>query len=211
MIFNPRNAMYISRIDGKLNSDLLVQRDTLINANTFLYFGAGSGGDISCRDLDCSYIRHVFDICTSNGTLHLDGALNTRSVNSVFVNMSGKLHSNIIWSDIEKGAYFSGVPTGELFDAVPPYQYAEYGYNIIESSLDLREVRNMHVDWYSSKNNIDDIFRGIKGQLLYIKSSTNKSIIAVPNKIILSSPSIQLGPYKGILLKYDGLKWIQIQ
>jgi hypothetical protein len=39
MIFNPRNAMYISRIDGKLNSDLLVQRDTLINANTFLYLG----------------------------------------------------------------------------------------------------------------------------------------------------------------------------
>ena len=38
-IFNPRNAMYISRIDGKLNSDLLVQRDTLINANTFLYLG----------------------------------------------------------------------------------------------------------------------------------------------------------------------------
>ncbi len=39
IIFNPRNAMYISRIDGKLNSDLLVQRDTLINANTFLYLG----------------------------------------------------------------------------------------------------------------------------------------------------------------------------
>lgn len=39
IVFNPRNAMYISRIDGKLNSDLLVQRDTLINANTFLYLG----------------------------------------------------------------------------------------------------------------------------------------------------------------------------
>ena len=39
IVFNPRNAMYISRIDGKLNSDLLVQRDTLINANTFIYLG----------------------------------------------------------------------------------------------------------------------------------------------------------------------------
>lgn len=38
-IFNPRNAMYISRIDGKLNSDLLVQRDTLINTNTFIHLG----------------------------------------------------------------------------------------------------------------------------------------------------------------------------
>lgn len=39
MVFNPRNAMYISRINGKLNSDLIVQRDTLINANTFIYLG----------------------------------------------------------------------------------------------------------------------------------------------------------------------------
>ena len=39
VVFNPRNAMYISRIDGKLNSDLLVQRDTLINANTFIHLG----------------------------------------------------------------------------------------------------------------------------------------------------------------------------
>lgn len=31
--------MYISRIDGRLNKNLLVQRDTLINANTFLYLG----------------------------------------------------------------------------------------------------------------------------------------------------------------------------
>ena len=38
-VFNPRNAMYISRIDGKLNSDVLVQRDTLICANTLLWLG----------------------------------------------------------------------------------------------------------------------------------------------------------------------------
>ena len=39
IVFNPRNAMYISRVDGKMNSDVLVQRDTLINANTFLHLG----------------------------------------------------------------------------------------------------------------------------------------------------------------------------
>ena len=39
VVFNPRNAMYISRIDGKLNKDVLVQRDTLINANTLMYLG----------------------------------------------------------------------------------------------------------------------------------------------------------------------------
>jgi hypothetical protein len=38
-IFNPRNAMYISRIDGKLNSDLVVSRDTIICAQTLLSLG----------------------------------------------------------------------------------------------------------------------------------------------------------------------------
>ena len=31
--------MYISRSNGMLNKDVLVQRDTLINANTLLYLG----------------------------------------------------------------------------------------------------------------------------------------------------------------------------
>lgn len=39
VVFNPRNAMYISKIDGKLNSDMIVQRDTIINANTFIWLG----------------------------------------------------------------------------------------------------------------------------------------------------------------------------
>lgn len=39
IIFNPRNAMYISRINGKINKDVLVQRDTLINANTLMHLG----------------------------------------------------------------------------------------------------------------------------------------------------------------------------
>ena len=39
VVFNPRNAMYISRIDGKLNNDVIVQRDSLINANTLLWLG----------------------------------------------------------------------------------------------------------------------------------------------------------------------------
>jgi len=35
-IFNPRNSMYISRSNGMLNNDVLVQRDTLINSNTLV-------------------------------------------------------------------------------------------------------------------------------------------------------------------------------
>ena len=38
-IFNPRNAMYISRNNGTFNLDACVQRDTIINANTLLHLG----------------------------------------------------------------------------------------------------------------------------------------------------------------------------
>ena len=39
VVFNPRNNMYISHINGKLDTRVLVQRDTLINANTLMYLG----------------------------------------------------------------------------------------------------------------------------------------------------------------------------
>lgn len=35
-VFNPRNAMYISRNDGKFNNAVNFQRDTIINANTLV-------------------------------------------------------------------------------------------------------------------------------------------------------------------------------
>lgn len=35
-ILNPRNAFYISRNDGKLNSQVLFNKDTLINANALI-------------------------------------------------------------------------------------------------------------------------------------------------------------------------------
>lgn len=43
--------MYISRIDGKLNSDLLIQRDTLINANTFLHLGRDNYSEDALRKI----------------------------------------------------------------------------------------------------------------------------------------------------------------
>ena len=41
-IFNPRNAMYISRNDGKFNNAVNHQRDTIINTNTLIRMGRKS-------------------------------------------------------------------------------------------------------------------------------------------------------------------------
>lgn len=38
-VLNPRNSMYISNNDGKLNTDVVHQRDTLINSNTLVRLG----------------------------------------------------------------------------------------------------------------------------------------------------------------------------
>lgn len=40
-IFNPRNSFYISRNDGLFNNLVNHQKDTLINANTFVELGRG--------------------------------------------------------------------------------------------------------------------------------------------------------------------------
>ena len=42
-VFNPRNAMYISKVDGKMNKSLMVKRDTVINANTLFHLGEEDG------------------------------------------------------------------------------------------------------------------------------------------------------------------------
>ena len=58
--FNPRNAMYISRNDGYFNSDVSMQRDTLINANTLARLGRDTytPEDIAKRKRDINAVAN---------------------------------------------------------------------------------------------------------------------------------------------------------
>ena len=189
-----------------------IYSNTVMSVDTFLYFGGISKGDISCRGISCINTNKVFDIGTTQGVLHLDGSIKTSPSSILFENMNGKLRSNVSWDLLSNGALFNNKPNGDIYDSIHPYNYTEgRGYSISNSKLVIRECRNLHVDWTSSTNNINEIQNGIKGQLLYIKSTTSKNIISVPNKIILSDSAIKLGPYRGILMRYDGSKWVQIQ
>jgi hypothetical protein len=40
-VLNPRNAMQISRNDGKFNPDVNWTKDTLVNANSMIYLSRG--------------------------------------------------------------------------------------------------------------------------------------------------------------------------
>lgn len=180
-------------------------------AGTFLYFGGASEGNVLCRNISCLNTPYVFDIGSKNGILKLEGTINVDTSTVLFKNMLGRLQTNITWNLLPNGASFENVPIGELFDSMYPINYdANKGYSIYNSTLTLLEIRNIYVDWSSSTSNLNEIKNGVKGQLLYIRSSTNKSILNVTNKIVLSNSSIQLSAYKGILLKFDGLKWIQV-
>jgi hypothetical protein len=44
--------MYISHINGKLDTSVLIQRDTLINANTLLHLGRGNYSDKQRAKID---------------------------------------------------------------------------------------------------------------------------------------------------------------
>ena len=60
-IFNPRNAMYISRADGLLNKAVMVQRDTVINSNTLIHL---TMNDYSADDLQIMeklFTKNKFD------------------------------------------------------------------------------------------------------------------------------------------------------
>lgn len=50
-IFNPRNAMYISRNDGKFNNQVNHQKDTIINGNTLMRLGDEIYNDADRSDI----------------------------------------------------------------------------------------------------------------------------------------------------------------
>lgn len=50
-VFNPRNAMYISRNNGMMNLDVMVQKDTMVNANTL--------NDLSLHEYTKEELDHI--------------------------------------------------------------------------------------------------------------------------------------------------------
>lgn len=188
-----------------------IKANTCEGVDTFLFFGGASSGNVSCRDISCLGTKKVFDIGTSLGILHLDGNINADASAVMFENMVGKLHSNVAWDGISSPASFNNAPIGELFDIVDPMIYSDRnGYSIAGGKLTLRGVRNMNVNWSSTVSNLKEIANGVKGQLIFLKSSTGKAIESTINKIELKDQYVQLGAYNGMILKYDGLKWVQL-
>lgn len=53
-VFNPRNAMYISRSNGLLQTDVLPQKDTLVNANTL--------NDLTLHEYTDKEMKHIESI-----------------------------------------------------------------------------------------------------------------------------------------------------
>ena len=53
-VFNPRNAMYISRNNGMLDSDVLPYKDSLVNANTM--------NDLTLHKYSSEELEHIKQI-----------------------------------------------------------------------------------------------------------------------------------------------------
>lgn len=215
---NINNCRYDSTINNSIciyascPFELLTAYSSIVSlAGTYLFIGGASGGPVTCKDISCLNTSKIFDIGSTTCVLRLDGSINTSQNAIVFQNMNGKLYSNVMWESLNSGASFANKPTGEINDVMTPYNYNDTkGYTITGSRLTIHEARNMHINWTSSTNNLTEIVNGVKGQLMYLRSSTGKSITAVANKIVLSESAIKLGTYYGVMLKFDGSKWNQI-
>ena len=196
---------------------IAIHANTISQADTFLYFGGAGSGDITCRDISCTNVNNVFNIESENSTLYLDGSIKVPSSAIVFANMNGKLHSNISWDLLPNGACFVTDPTpnppkGRIYDSIHPYNYSEgRGYTVSNDGvLYINEARNLNIDWAGGINrDLFEIRNGVNGQLLYIKSSVDLNIRNTVGE--LSDDIIKLGKYRGVLLKNDGNKWVQIQ
>ena len=60
-VFNPRNAMYISRSDGLFNKSVCVQRDTVINANTLISLAKNDYSDEDKAKMEKLFAKNKFD------------------------------------------------------------------------------------------------------------------------------------------------------
>lgn len=60
-IFNPRNAMYISRSDGLFNKAVMVQRDTVINANTLVSLTRNDYSEDDLAKMNRLFKKNGFD------------------------------------------------------------------------------------------------------------------------------------------------------
>jgi hypothetical protein len=61
-VFNPRNAMYISRNNGLFNNAACVQRDSIINANTLLNLGRR----LMDTEFNEARIAHIKEVLEAN-------------------------------------------------------------------------------------------------------------------------------------------------
>lgn len=97
--------------------------------------------------------------------------------------------------------------TGRLIDATSPQIYDTIVLTGSDT-ISVPYITNKFID-VQTTSDLTNITGGMKGQHLYLISSTNKKITASAN-IILKSSSIQLGTYDGIELKNKDGKWYQI-
>lgn len=223
-IINVANCHYSTPLSSSncidISSDiktLNIRSNTVQKCNTFLFVGANAEqANVSCKDLYCEDASHTFDIGSTNcilnmsGSLYIPNGLNDNHV--LFKQMQGTFLSNVPWISNGVQCTYNQSPTGEIFDSNHPMLYDNnWGYDTNgANTISLHESRNIFVMWpYTTE--ITTINGGVKGQVIYVDSSQNANIVASENKIELSQSSVQLGMHNGITLKFDGLKWVQIE
>lgn len=111
-------------------------------------------------------------------------------------------------SQVMTGTTFTNY-SGELIDQCDPRAYNMETVSGSSSTLRITGINNKFIN-FTGGVNISYIEGGIDGQIILLKSTSNRSIKAVPDNIEINASSITLGSYKFLELRRINGAWTQV-
>lgn len=127
---------------------------------------------------------------------------------SVFGELAGDVYSTVLWGNSIASDMFtvSGTAIGRMHDSNNPLLYKERTNTTARINL-TKDKKNQCFD---TTVNISGIDGGIDGQIIAIRSSSNRSLVYSQNHLEIKSSTVALNPYSYVQLQRKNGIWYQI-
>lgn len=116
--------------------------------------------------------------------------------------------AGVLWDENIAANLFTvaGDATGRLYDSNSPLMYTERTNSTSRINL-TKDKKNQCLD---TTINVTGIDGGIDGQIIAVRSSSNRSLINAQHNMELESATVTLSPHKYVLLQRRSGVWQQI-
>lgn len=157
--------------------------------------------------------KRTIDLASTTGVVTLSGTIRNLFGSSIasaslFGDLAGEVYSNVLWDENIAANLFTvaGDATGRLYDSNGPLMYTERTNSTSRINL-TKDKKNQCLD---TTINVTGIDGGIDGQIIAVRSSSNRSLINAQHNMELESATVTLSPHKYVLLQRRSGVWQQI-